>query len=505
MTTTITAVNACGATISLDNSTGTLVEISGSCVNNSVTLTSELGSFHVFGDRWTYRLVCSQSWELKIEALYTTTASEGLDLLRDWWFDSTRYALARSVQFTIGGDTYNAEAMLEQLDFSYPAGEAGPARCVALLRGTGAITYTTLTPVMMAYAATVAGGIYYSEDFSTTVMPTYAAINTGLLSLNMWMMNVDKNDPVNYQYAIDTSWNVYRRVNRGNWEVIMTNAAAAALTGTVPAAGVGYYGIYWLTTKAGAPGEVYLTYNTPITINGIWMLKSLDYGNSWAGTKVYAPIKNYDVGTIDVVGDVIHIAANVDTGAVNSGIVSVNGGLNFTVYNYGSTSNRPCVIMDPNNSAISWKGLDNLNINLYQSINWGATYTPPAQSAGLGFWLDNYPRLYIKTGNSNTQVLLDSDILYQTPDSWATKVTPALTGKTIVGFRYDEPTSLIFGWRNTLAGTGPTDKATVFKTPDYGATMTAWAGPDPVGGGDSIPSTVVGITRNGFHIVRGSI
>lgn len=168
MTTTITAVNACDATIALDDSAGALTDITGSCVTNSVTLTSDVGHFKVFGDQWRYRLVCSQSWEIKVETLYTTTANEGLDLLRDWWFDATRYKLARSIQFSIGGDTYSAEVMLEQLDMAFPSSEAGPARCIALLKGTGAIIVTSAIllgsplAIVIKYSADppVHGGVY---------------------------------------------------------------------------------------------------------------------------------------------------------------------------------------------------------------------------------------------------------------------------------------------------------------------------------------------------------
>lgn len=142
MTTTTTATNACSAVVSIDNGAGVLTNVSGSGTSATMTLKTELGDYKVFGDRWRYRLACAQDTEISLDVVYTTTADEGFDILRDWWFDPTAHAVARTVRIDMpdsetGSDRYTAEMMLEQLSWDMPAGEPGPVIVTAALKPNG--------------------------------------------------------------------------------------------------------------------------------------------------------------------------------------------------------------------------------------------------------------------------------------------------------------------------------------------------------------------------------
>lgn len=149
MSTTTTATNACSAVVSIDNAAGVLTNVSGSGVQASMTLKTELGDYKVFGDQWRYRLACAQDSEISLDVLYTTTADEGFDILRDWWFDNTKYKVARTVRIDMpdsstGSDRYTAEMLLEQLNWDMPAGEPGPVVVTAALKPNGKMDHTEI-------------------------------------------------------------------------------------------------------------------------------------------------------------------------------------------------------------------------------------------------------------------------------------------------------------------------------------------------------------------------
>ena len=149
MATTTTATNACSAVVSVDSGAGVLTNVSGSSASASMTLNTELGEYKVFGDQWKYRLACAQDSEVSIDVIYTTTADEGFDILRDWWFDATGYATARTVRIdmpdsTAGSDRYTAEMLLESLSWDMPAGEAGPVMVSAALKPNGNMDHTEI-------------------------------------------------------------------------------------------------------------------------------------------------------------------------------------------------------------------------------------------------------------------------------------------------------------------------------------------------------------------------
>lgn len=143
MATTTTAKNACSARIWLDNASAALTEVSGSSAKITLALKSDIGEFKVFDDAWRYRLECGRDWEFGMDVIYSTTADEAFDLLRDWWFGARG---SRSVRIDMpdsstGSDRYTGEVFIEALEWEMASDEAGPVMVSATFKPTGAITH----------------------------------------------------------------------------------------------------------------------------------------------------------------------------------------------------------------------------------------------------------------------------------------------------------------------------------------------------------------------------
>jgi hypothetical protein len=147
MTTTTTAANACNAVIWLDSSAGAPTNIQGSSTKVTMGLKNDLGEYKVFADRWKYREQCGADWSVTLEVVYSTTASEGFTLLKDWFFSGS--ATTRSVRIQMpdgstGSDQYDGEMLLETLDWDMAADEAGPVIVTAGLLPNGALTHNVI-------------------------------------------------------------------------------------------------------------------------------------------------------------------------------------------------------------------------------------------------------------------------------------------------------------------------------------------------------------------------
>ncbi len=143
-----TTVNACDASIWIDDANGTLKDASGSTNSVSISISQNVGEQRVFGSRWPYRQMCGRDVSLDITVVYSTAADEGLDLLRDWIL-STGDPNIRTVTIylpdkNVGSDKYTGEFVLESLDIPATAGEAAPMLASATLLINGAFTHTNV-------------------------------------------------------------------------------------------------------------------------------------------------------------------------------------------------------------------------------------------------------------------------------------------------------------------------------------------------------------------------
>lgn len=146
MPTTSTAITACDAVLRLDDSTGTLVEISGSTNKIDMNFDNKIGEFRTFGEDWMTRIQCGKDASFTIQGIATTTVDEIRDLIEDWFFAG--YG-ARTLQVNLpseaaGSNRYVAEVVLKTFSFSAESDSADPIMYSIELAPSGQVTRTTL-------------------------------------------------------------------------------------------------------------------------------------------------------------------------------------------------------------------------------------------------------------------------------------------------------------------------------------------------------------------------
>lgn len=143
MPTTSTAINACGASILIENEFGELIDISGSANEVNLDFDNDLGEFKVFGDRAKYRLECGLDTSLDFTALYTTGQREAMDLIKSW----RQNRGARRIQVNVprnvsGADRYEGRFFYEKINIPLKADEAKPVMSKVSAKPNGEVTYT---------------------------------------------------------------------------------------------------------------------------------------------------------------------------------------------------------------------------------------------------------------------------------------------------------------------------------------------------------------------------
>ena len=145
-----TAVNDCDVVVSLDNDSGVLTDISGSTNAVQIRLTNEIGTYRRVDNDYPVRRLLSKDATLSLAVLYSTTADEALDILRDWVSEAVAYNNARTVRVdvpdsSVGSDRYQMEVLPDGLDLALAADNAGPVMVSATLQSTGGLTVSTIT------------------------------------------------------------------------------------------------------------------------------------------------------------------------------------------------------------------------------------------------------------------------------------------------------------------------------------------------------------------------
>lgn len=148
MAQTTTAISAIDAVVKIDNAAGTLTDISGSSNKVDINLSNGVGEFRNFTSQWKGRLVVGKDADISLDVVYTTTADEALDLLRDLFFGGTD--TPRSIQIDVpdssnGSDRYTAEVVLEDLSIPLDAGADEVVMCSATLKPNGAVSHATIS------------------------------------------------------------------------------------------------------------------------------------------------------------------------------------------------------------------------------------------------------------------------------------------------------------------------------------------------------------------------
>ncbi len=143
MAQTTNAVNACNVVLTVDDSTGTPVDISGSANNASLDFTVQSSETFTFDGDWAIKKSCKKSASLSINVLYTLNDAEGSNIMEDWFHNSS--GISRTVQIEVpssagGGFSYSGEWTIEGYGLPVTADDAAVIMMGFSLSNDGAVT-----------------------------------------------------------------------------------------------------------------------------------------------------------------------------------------------------------------------------------------------------------------------------------------------------------------------------------------------------------------------------
>jgi hypothetical protein len=145
MAQTTTHVNACDASIWLDNAAGTPTAISGSSNSITMNFSRELGELVTFQQKFPVRLGCRKDAEFTLRVVYSTDTDEGMDVLKNWYFADDPGSRTLHVYIpdkNVGSDHYYGEVTIGSFNFNADPSDPAPIAVEANLLPDGAITLT---------------------------------------------------------------------------------------------------------------------------------------------------------------------------------------------------------------------------------------------------------------------------------------------------------------------------------------------------------------------------
>lgn len=370
--------------------------------------------------------------------------------------------------------------------------------------------------------ATRTHGIFKSFDFSGPGpdQPTWKRDNHGLDSLNIWQVCVDLNNP-GYRRYIIAGGDLYMQETyipkEQAWgKKILTNAQACTLTGSPSGT------ILWVATATGSPAKVFVLFNSGLTQNGTWLIRSHTIGRFWEAFQIYAGVWNRAAGNIMAgieqgespfePGSVLYAALN--TGGAGSFALYFSNNLGFSwnlmdVEGISLATQR--VLVDPTDQSDVYMGvhLDPGDPNeLYRSLAHGANLQQVDGAHHLGIFID-YAKgaLWIDPENNFDAILLLDNRIWHTHDhcdNWSMgfpleeeaqrlAVQPHQAGNLYLGRDT--------GWPPIPP---PGGGHVIYVSDDDGLTMWGKAGANAHMAGpgdDSIPYTCGGVAHDGILLV----
>lgn len=380
-------------------------------------------------------------------------------------------------------------------------------------------------PATLAWAprmlvATKTKGIYYSRGFTGPQgdHPTWTRHNAGLLSLNIEQLHGDPWIPGTRQYVlirVNGTRLLYRRnvPAEDYWRFILSDAQAATLTGSPGGR------MRWLTTNWNRPGYLYVMFQSTIHTNGVWCLRSPDFGATWTAHNMHMPAGTPEAGNIVCglaqgsseypAGDVIYACRQGSAIVVSSMYVSYDNGTNWAFRdNIPSWSVRPRCHVDPANQKTVYFGTENnigLLWKLWRSEDYGAALASLTTTERLAICLNpSHAQMWIHPTNNAFLKILRGDHMWQSWNYCATwedlgpmmvpaqrlSIVDANPGSLYLARDTSAPLPPDLGWPHVL-----------FTSDDHGATMIGKCGPHAQqsnGGGDSIPHDCGGLAHDGI-------
>lgn len=349
--------------------------------------------------------------------------------------------------------------------------------------------------------------------------PYWEPDNHGLDSLNIWQVCPDLNSPGYRRYVIAGGdlylQQIFEPRHTAVGSKILTNAQACTLTGSPSGT------IRWVATATDHYAKVFVLFNSGLTENGTWLIRSHNFGRHWEAYQIYAGVWNRAAGNIMAgieqgtspydPGHVIYAALNVGGAGSFALFMSSTLGFSWTWMDVeGISIGTQRVLVDPTDQSAVYMGvfLDPGDPNeLYRSEEHGANLLQVDGAHHLGIFID-YAKgdLWIDPENNfDAKILLD-DHIWHTHDHAAnwTDQGPIEKQARRLAIQPHQPGSLYLGrdtshWPPPLPGDGHV----IYITEDEGATMWGKAGDHAHqidGGGDSIPWNCGGIAHEGILI-----
>lgn len=370
------------------------------------------------------------------------------------------------------------------------------------------------------YVGTQLKGLFYTDTFTGPggADPVWHTRNLGLDSLKIWQLEPDPLGPAIRFYCIagdPDDRKVYKREPplAEEWFPILTHAEAVALTGSTDGE------LCWVTTNTLFPGYIYVLFNSAITDNGTWCLRSIDYGLNWTAHQIYAGIQNYRAGNLSVglaqgdsphdPGTVLYAALCTHVSAPATLWLSLDHGQTWQARDYkGVGIQVPRCLVDPTDQSTVYLGAW-LNAphphELFRSEQHGANLLEVDGPLHIGPLVATFPGvLWINPSDQYTMIVLQNDHLYTTEDyatTWLDHEEIAHPA-TRLSLLWGQPAHLYLG-QDTPGTFPPFTDAThvILVSQTWGLAMQGKAGANAWaidGMGDSIPYNCGGISLQGI-------
>jgi hypothetical protein len=140
------------AVVQLDNSSGTLTALTNGTVGASIEVTQNVGNYFTLDSGWQKSLDGGKSWSVTLRFVADTSSTSAYAYLRDWMLPTSGLSGERTIQIDFpdsapGSQRYSGEGRIVSLtDLGSAEGGSGdPVMVTAQLRGSGALTDSTIT------------------------------------------------------------------------------------------------------------------------------------------------------------------------------------------------------------------------------------------------------------------------------------------------------------------------------------------------------------------------
>jgi hypothetical protein len=147
MAQTTDAVNACNVVLSVDDSTGTPVDISGSSNQANLDFTLQTAETFTFDGDYAIKKACKKTVGLSINAVYSLNDTEASNILEDWYHNDS--INSRTVTIDVpngsgGSFRYAGEFIIEGYGLPVSAEDAGAIILGFTLSNDGAVTRSAI-------------------------------------------------------------------------------------------------------------------------------------------------------------------------------------------------------------------------------------------------------------------------------------------------------------------------------------------------------------------------